>query len=121
MKTKNQEMLEEINKAFARNDTGFIVENVTDDIRWIIVGDQTVEGKEAFTETLKAMETDEPMELTIHHIITHGTSASVNGEMKTSGGKVYAFCDVYQFSGFKNPKIKEMTSYALKVTDNQEG
>lgn len=115
MKTKNQELLEEINKAFARNDSDFIIEHVTDTIRWEIVGDQTVEGKEAFAKTLKEMEAEEPMELTIHHIITHGKSASVNGEMKTAGGEVYAFCDVYKFSGFKNPKITEMTSYAISV------
>lgn len=115
MKTKNQELLEEINKAFARNDSDFIIEHVTDTIRWEIVGDQTVEGKEAFAQTLKAMAADEPMELTIHHIITHGKEASVNGEMKTTGGEVYAFCDVYKFSGFKNPKITEMTSYVIPV------
>lgn len=108
-------LLEEINKAFARNDSDFIIEHVTDNIQWTIVGDQTVEGKESIAQTLKAMEADEPMELTIHHIITHGKAASVNGEMKTAGGEVYAFCDVYKFSGFKNPKITEMTSYVIKV------
>lgn len=115
MKIKNQELLEEINKAFARNDSDFIIERVTNTIRWEIVGDKTVEGKEAFAQTLKEMEADEPMELTIHHIITHGKEASVNGEMKTADGETYAFCDVYKFSGFKNPKITEMTSYAIKI------
>lgn len=119
MKTKNQELLEEINEAFARNDSDFILEHVTDTIRWEIVGDQTVEGKEAFAKTLKAMEADEPMELTIHHIITHGKEASVNGEMKISDGEIYAFCDVYKFSGFKDPKITEMTSYAIELKDDQ--
>lgn len=115
MKTNNQELLKKINEAFARSDSDFIIENVTDNIRWTIVGDRTVEGIEDFTNALKAMEADEPMELTIHHIITHGKEASVNGEMKTTDGKIYAFCDVYKFSGFKNPKIKGMTSYAIEV------
>lgn len=117
MKTKNQELLEEINKAFARNDSDFITGHVTDNIQWTIVGEQTVEGKESFTQTLRSMEADEPMELTIHNIITHGKAATVNGEMKTAGGEVYAFCDVYKFSGFKNPKISEMTSYAIPIND----
>lgn len=115
MKTKNQKLLKEINEAFARNDSDFIIEHVTDNIRWTIVGDQAVEGREAFAQTLKEMEAGEPMELTIHHVITHGKSASVNGELKTADGQVYAFCDVYEFSGFKNPKIKEMTSYAIEI------
>lgn len=118
MKTKNQEFLEEFNKAFARNDTEYILDRVTDTIRWTIVGDQTVEGKEEFTSALKAMEAEEPFELTIHHIITHGKEASVNGIMKIPGDdKAYAFCDVYTFSGFKNPKISEMTSYAIEITE----
>lgn len=115
MKTKNQKLLEDLNKAFARNDSEFIIEHVTNTIRWEIVGDKTVEGKEAFADTLKEMEADEPMKLTIHHIITHGKEASVNGEMETADGEVYAFCDVYKFSGFKNPKITELTSYAIQV------
>ncbi|MFH5831965.1 nuclear transport factor 2 family protein [Halalkalibaculum sp. DA3122] len=89
--------------------------HVTSTIRWEIVGDQIVEGRKAFAKALKAMEADEPMELTIHHMITHGKEASVNGEMKTAAGQVYAFCDVYKFSGFKNPKITEMTSYVLEI------
>lgn len=116
MKTKNQILLEELNKAFARNDTDFIAEKVTDDIKWSIIGDQTIEGKEAFVQALNNMAAEEPMELTIHHIITHGKEASVDGIMKQpSDNKAYAFCDVYKFSGFKNPKITEMTSYVIEV------
>ncbi|GAA5521340.1 nuclear transport factor 2 family protein [Aliifodinibius salicampi] len=117
MKTKNQEFLEELNQAFARSDTDFIADHVTDTIRWQIVGDQTIEGKKAFTRALKEMETEKPMELTIHHIITHGKEASVNGIMKIPGeDKAFAFCDVYKFSGFKNPQITEMLSYVIETT-----
>lgn len=115
MKTKNQELLEEFNKAFARNDTEFVESHISDNIKWTAVGDFTVEGKEAFTEALKSMEADEPWELEIDKIITHGKEASVNGVMKSKNGKKYAFCDVYKFSGFKDPKISEMTSYVIEV------
>ncbi|MEX2600071.1 MAG: nuclear transport factor 2 family protein [Balneolaceae bacterium] len=115
MKTANQTFLEAFNKAFANSDTEFLLGNVTDDIRWMVVGEPIVEGKEAFSAALKRMEMEEPMKLTIHNIITHGKSAAVNGVMETTDGKAYAFCDIYKFSGFKNAKIKEMTSYALEV------
>lgn len=115
MKTKNQELLKEFNRAFASNDSGYILDHVTDGIRWEVVGDQTVNGKEEFANALAAMQQDESMDLTIHNIITHGKFAAVNGEMKSTDGKIYAFCDVYEFSGFKNPKIKEMTSYAIEI------
>ncbi len=115
MKTENQIFLEKFNEAFANNDTDFILDQVTDDIRWEIVGDKILEGKEAFAEALKEMEQAEPLKMTIHHIITHGKHASVNGVMTTSDGTSYGFCDVLTFSGFKNPKVKKLTSYAIKV------
>lgn len=115
MKTKNQKLLEEFNKAFSKNDTAFISDHVTDNIKWTAVGDFSVEGKEAFIKALKSMESDEPLELEIKKIITHGKDAAVNGVMKTKGGKQYAFCDVYKFSGFKDPKISEMISYVVEI------
>lgn len=84
-----------------RNNSDFIIEFVTDNF-WTIVGDQTIEGKERSIKALKEMEAAEPMELTIHHIITRGKEASVDGVMYIPDeDKAYAFCDVYKFSGFK--------------------
>lgn len=113
--TKKGKFLQKINEAFARSDTDFIVKNVTDDIRWTIHGDRSVQGKEEFVQALKEMESGEPYELDINNIITHGDSAAVDGTMRTHDSNTYAFCDVYKFRGFKNPKIKEITSYVINV------
>lgn len=114
--TEKGKFLQKINEAFAKSDTAFIVDNVTNDITWNVMGDQSISGKEDFEKALQQMEQDEPMELTIKNIITHGKSAAVDGVMTIPGGdKQYAFCDVYTFSGFKEPKIKEMTSYVVEV------
>lgn len=108
--------MQKFNEAFAKSDSGFILDNITEDVKWTIIGDKTVEGKEAFAEALKEMEMDTHMELKIDQIITHGKHASANGELKMPGETtVWAFCDVYTFSGFKNPRIKEMTSYIVEV------
>lgn len=115
MKTKTQEFLEEINKAFARSDSEFILQHVTDDIKWTVQGDFSIQGKENFAGELKKMESPDPFDLKINNIITHGRSAAVDGIMKSPDGKTYAFCDVYQFRGLKNPTIKEMTSYVVEV------
>lgn len=112
---KKGKFLKEFNKAFAKNDTDFIIKNVTDDIQWTVTGDVTVMGKEDFMQALKQMESDEPYEIDIKNIITHGDSASVNGEMKSADGKIYAFCDVYSF---KDSLIKEMTSYVIELKEN---
>ena len=116
MKTALQQFLEDFNKAFAENNTEYIIDNVTKTIRWNVVGDFTVEGIDAFSESLKTMTSDDPLELTIHNVITHGKSAAVNGEMKSPDGRVISFCDIYKLSGFKNPKISELTSYAFDLS-----
>lgn len=115
MKTTNQIFLEKLNHAFANNDSAYIAEQVTYDIRWEIVGEQTVAGKKAFVEMLKLMELPGPLSMTIHNIITHGKTASVNGVMTTPDGTSFGFCDVIRFNRIKNPKIKEMTSYAIEL------
>ncbi len=110
--TQNEQFLRKLNEAFARSDTDYIIEQVTEDITWNIVGDKIIQGIGAFEADLKSMESVNTYELDIAHIITHGKSASVNGtmKMKTPEGTehTYAFCDVYTFNGFKNAKIKEM-------------
>lgn len=115
MKTKNQELLEKFNQAFAQNDIDYILGQVSDTIKWTAVGDFTVEGKEAFQIALESMTGDEPYELNVHKIITHGKDATVNGIMRSKDGKQYAFCDVYKFSGFNEPKISELTSYVVEL------
>ncbi len=115
--TKKAKFLRRLNEAFSKNNTAYVVKQMTDDIRWTIIGDRTVVGKEAFIAALSEMAADKPLKLTIKNIITHGDSAAVEGTMKTEDGKTYAFCDVYKFRGFKNPRIKEMTSYVLEVRE----
>lgn len=119
--TEKGKFLQKVNEAFVNYDIEFLSQNVTDDVKWTVIGDMSVEGKEAFVKALEDMKGGHAMDLKIDHIITHGNMASVNGtiEMDEGSGKKsnYAFCDVYLFSGFKNPKIKELTSYVIKVKD----
>lgn len=115
MNTKNQEFLEEFNKAFARSNSDYIIKHVTDDVKWTVLGDFSVEGKEAFITELKKMESPEPFELAIKNIIARDQLAAVEGTMKSPNGKTYAFCDVYHFQDLENPMIKELTSYVFEV------
>lgn len=115
--TKKEQFLQKVNEAFAKSDIDFIMEHVTDDIEWTVIGDFNLKGKEQFLEALKEMASKEPYQIDIKNIITHGDSAAVDGVMKSPDKKEYAFCDVYKFSGFKNPKIKNMTSYVLSLKE----
>jgi hypothetical protein len=84
-------LLRDLNIAFAKNNVTFILEHVTDDIRWIMVGDQTVEGKANFAEALERMKDNEVAEVHIANVITHGNTGAVNGRMKMKDGNAYAF------------------------------
>lgn len=111
-----KELLKEFNIAFAKNDIDLIVEDVTDDVTWNIIGDKRIQGKDDFTVALRQMNHGKAVELHISNIITHGKTASTNGILKFSHKKSSAFCDVYVFSSAgKDAKIKEITSYVIEV------
>jgi SnoaL-like protein len=107
--------LTKLTTAFAKGDSKFILGSVTDDIRWNIVGDKVIEGKDRFAEALKQMKGDTAVALTIDHVTTHGKAGAVNGTTKLKNGKTHAFCDVYEFNNAKGTGVKEITSYVIEI------
>ncbi|NHE56771.1 nuclear transport factor 2 family protein [Cyclobacterium plantarum] len=115
METKQKEFLRKLNLAFANSEVAFILDAVSEDIEWTIVGDKIIKGKGQFAKSLQEMASPQPMKLEIRHLITHGKEAVVEGSMITPDGKNYSFCDIYTFNGFKDPKIKTMKSYVFDI------
>ncbi|GAB2772934.1 nuclear transport factor 2 family protein [Rhabdobacter roseus] len=117
--TEKAQLIQRFNEAYAQGDADYIIDQVTDDIVWTVIGEKPLRGKEAFAKATREMEGGTLSSFTIDHVITHGRTAAANGSMtmKDPSGeeKAYAFCDIYVFSGFKNAKIKEMTSYVIEV------
>jgi hypothetical protein len=107
--------VQEITIALAKGDSKFILSNVTDDIRWNIIGDQLIEGKEHLAEAVGEMKKDTVEVLTIRHIATHGKAGAVDGTVRLENGKLGAFCDVYEFSNSKGSAITEITSYFINI------
>lgn len=107
--------VQELTIAFAKGDTKFIQSNVTDDVRWVIVGDSLVEGKGKIVEMLKQLKNDKVVELTIQHIATHGKAGAVDGRLKFKNGKKVAYCNVYEFSNSKGTSVKEINSYEIEL------
>lgn len=107
--------VQKVTIALAKGDFKFILSNVTDDIRWNIIGDQLIEGKDRFAEALNMMRKDPVEVLTIRHIATHGKAGAADGTMRLENGKLRAFCNVYEFSTSKGSAIKEITSYFIKI------
>lgn len=110
-----KEFIKDMSVAFARADTDFLTECVTDDIMWHIIGDKTVEGKDNFQKVLKERNNNKVRELTLDKILTHGKEGAVSGNIKTEDGKNYAFSDFYEFRGAKGSKVKAITSYVIEI------
>jgi hypothetical protein len=109
-------LLRDFNIAFAKGDTQAVLDLLSDNITWDIVGDRVIEGKAAFQEALAGMAGSEAAGLRIDSIITHGTTAAANGLITLRDGKQDAFCDVYLFAGAgRNAKMTRITSYAISL------
>jgi hypothetical protein len=108
-------LLRDFNIVFAKHEKAHLLRNITDTIRWNLVGDKVVEGKEQFEKELERMKERKTTELVINNIITHGNSGAMDGTFTLDNGRSYAFCDVYRFSSAaKSAKIKEITSYVIE-------
>jgi ketosteroid isomerase-like protein len=101
--------------ALAKGDSKFILNHITDDVRWEVVGDKVMQGKDRFAEALEERKNDQALELTIHHVATHGKAGAVNGRMKFKNKRTHAFSNVYEFSNTKGTSIKGITSYVIEI------
>lgn len=110
-----REFLKEFNITFAKGDVDFIINNVTDDIVWEIIGDKKVEGIHLISEELNKMKNYKCLELIIHQVITHGKEGAVSGVIKMIDNKTYAFSDFYTFVSAAGNKIKTITSYVIEI------
>lgn len=107
--------LKEFNIAYAKGNLEFLIENVTDEIVWNIIGDRIIEGKEKFKEELGKMKSEKATELIIEQILLHGKKGASNGIMKMQNGKKYAFSDFYVFKNSKSTDLISITSYVIEI------
>ena len=109
--------IRDFNVAFAQADIPTLLAAVTGDIRWDMVGDKVISGKEAFAAAMEDMKEHRATELIIDRIVTHGREAAASGTLVMENGRRYAFADMYTFRGAKGDKIAAMTSFVVDITD----
>ena len=110
-----KQLLKEFNIALAMNNQEYILENVTDDIHWNIIGKRLIEGKENIMEVMNLL-SQNVKEIQISTIITHGKTGSTNGVLIFTDNQKYGFSNVFIFNSSRNTaKVKEMSSYIIKV------
>ncbi|MDX8046747.1 nuclear transport factor 2 family protein [Gracilibacillus sp. S3-1-1] len=119
METKNQQFFREFNEAFVKANSEKILQSVTEDIVWRMVGNDTLKGIDVLEESLEGMDKGNQFELDIEHLITHGKEGVVNGIIHSTDRsgvqRHYSFCDIYKLNKHKDGKIKEIISYVVEI------
>lgn len=119
MKPTNSEIAE----AFSKGNFEFSYSFLTDDIKWNIVGDKILNGKEEVIEfcnqtsdyfkTVKTIFKTDNIIIDSERIAVNGSAQFINKENKTTE---VSSCDIYIF---ENEKLKEITSYCI-MTNNEK-
>jgi hypothetical protein len=99
-------LLQKMTIAFAEANADFILNIAAEDIYWHIIGEKIIHGKASFTEPSVKSKTGDVEQLIILHNISHGKVGAVNGRKKMSDGRLFAFCDVYEFTGASFTSVK---------------
>ena|SRR5688572_27085351 len=116
MAVNKKEIVQRINEAFAENNLEKVLSFCTDDLKWTMVGDTTITGKDPIRKWMASMD-PQPPQLSIRQTIAEGDSVVACGDMvmqekKGGPGIPYTFCDIYRFSG---DKVVELTAFVLRT------
>jgi ketosteroid isomerase-like protein len=116
MSVNNKAIIEKVNAAFAEGSTEGFLACCADDMAWTMVGDTTVQGKDAIRQWLASMGPMEPPQFTVHNVIAEGDFVTAYGDMtmKDKDGVVmpYAYCDIYHLRG---EKIVELRAFVIQT------
>lgn len=107
-----KELLKKLTISLVKNEIEQVTDFISDDICWNIVGKHQICGKENFYKSIRKIDALHVNILQIHNIITHGNVGSINGTLVCEQQHIH-FCHIYNFTGYKNAKIKTITSYII--------
>lgn len=109
----NKQLFEDVLATFDNNDSDGLLNLITDDFIWEMVGDQTVNGKAALKKMFD--DTPEGMKMTGNTKdikIVDGDKAACNGmvTMQNAKGETTEsyYCDLYEF---ESGKLKRMVTF----------
>jgi ketosteroid isomerase-like protein len=115
MPTTNKEIVEKVNAAFAEEGLEGFLSFCADDVEWTIVGEKSVQGKEAIRTWIGSMGTGAP-KFIVDQVIAEGDSVVAHGSMtmteKDGSSVPYAYCDIYRF---RDARIIRMISFVIKT------
>ena len=106
------QLVKKISEEFAKGNLTFSEAYLAEDIKWNILGEDTIVGKEQVLEVSKMAQLQSFPVIKIKNIISEGEYVVIEstGEAKTIKGKPYnqTYCEVYRFD---NETLQEITTY----------
>jgi len=120
MKTTNNQLLIKISEEFAKGNLVFAGAYLADDVKWNILGENSIIGKEEVLEVSKMLQLESFPVITIKNIVAEGGYVVIEstGKATTRNGKPYnqTYCDVFKFN---EGKLKEITTYLDTALSNE--
>lgn len=110
-----KQFLSDFYVAFAEHDEETILSMLTDDVRLVIIGEKTLEGRQRVVDSIDLF-VEGISEIMVENIITHGDTAAVNGVINDDNGDTHAFCEIFTFEGHtKDANIKSIDSFVIEM------
>jgi len=115
MSEQNKAVLLAANAAISNMDIEGFLAFVADDVRWTMVGDQTIEGKEAVRRWMKQTYVEAP-DFNVKTLIAEGDFLAAMGEIsvRDKDGNVThsSYCDVWRL---QDGKLAELSAYVVEA------
>lgn len=117
MSSKNKEIVEKVNAAFAKGKSEEFLNFCAEDAEWQMVGDKSFKGKQSVREFLSSMEATgmEAPKFTVDAMVAEDDTVVCYGDMmmneENGENAPYSYCDIYQF---KTGKIIKLQSFIVK-------
>ena len=120
MKKTNDNLLIKISEEFAKGNLEFVEVYLTDDVKWNILGENSITGKNEVLEVSKMLQLESFPVVTIKNIVAEGDYVVIEstGKAITKKGKPYnqTYCDIFKFN---EGKLIEITTYLDTALSNE--
>jgi len=121
--TSVEALIQELNAAFERGDVDFVVDRCTEDVRWSMVGDDLIVGRETLREAMMPTQSGPLPRIAVDRILVAGDEAICVGSMTMGDAPdapEYGFCDIYQLTSADELLIRELTSFVIQTSGAEE-
>jgi len=116
----SKQLLKKISEEFVKGNLEFSNAYLADDVKWNILGNSPITGKENVLEVSKMLQLESFPVISIKNVVAEGDCVVVEstGKAKTKDGKPYnqTYCEVFQFN---DEKLQEITTYLDTALSNK--